>query len=186
MRNPKVAHRYAKSLLGLASERKVGEEVEKDLRLIDRMLTDNRELKVFLHSPVVKSAKKNKVLEALLQGNVSELTLAFIRILTSKGREMLLPEIVFHYLEQSRHQKGIVAANVTSASPLAEDDKARVAELLRLFNHDGGVELTETVDPEIIGGFILKVEDRMVDASVSSQLRRLRREFTENLYEASL
>lgn len=186
MKNTKVAHRYAKSLLGLATERNEADRVEHDFSVISKVLRETRDLRVFLKSPVVKSDKKQQVLLAIFGEHVGELMMAFLRILTVKGREMLLKEIAESYVEQIRRRKGIMVASVVTASALADESRDVINHLVTELNEGGDIVLTEEVDPEIVGGFVLKIEDKMVDASVLSQFRKLRRQYTKNLYEAAM
>lgn len=186
MRDTKVAHRYAKSILGLAAERKEADRIEADFALITRVLNENRELRVFLKSPVVKADKKTKVLLAVYGDHISELMVAFVKILTAKTREYLLLDIAQSYLDQIRVQKGIMTATIESAAELDVDSLKAIHELVTKFNKEGEIVLTEITKPEIIGGFILKVEDKMIDASVAGHLTKLRRQFTKNLYETQL
>lgn len=186
MRNPKVAHRYAKSLLDLAQERNQQDEVRNDMTLILETIRESRDLDVLLHSPVIKVDKKEKILEALFGQHISELSIGFLRIMTSKGREGLLEEIAENYIQQIKIKKGILTAEVTTAAKADEATRADILAQLKKLNPDGEIEITENVDPELIGGFVIKVEDKMIDASVRTQLRKLRREFTDNSYEAAL
>lgn len=186
MSNPKVAYRYAKSLLDLATERGEADVVEKDLAVIVQALDENRDLRVFMNSPVVKSDKKEKVLDAIFGGRISILTSSFVRIITSKGRERLLHEVAGQYLRQIRVKKGIMTASVVTATPLDNASRIEIHRLVTKLNENREIVITETIDPEIIGGFVLKVEDKMVDASVLSHFRKLRMEFTKNLYEAAI
>jgi len=186
MRDTKVAYRYAKSILGLASERNEGDRIEADFALMSRVLNESRDLRVFLKSPVVKADKKQKVLNAVFGNHISELMMAFVRILTSKGREYLLLDIAQSYLDQTRVRKGIMTATIESAGTLDQESLKEVHQLVTKFNHSGEIVLTEVIKPELIGGFILKVEGKMIDASVAGHLTKLRRQITKNLYEAQL
>jgi F-type H+-transporting ATPase subunit delta len=185
MRNTKVAHRYAKSLLDLATERGEIELVEVDMVNLMNMARDSRDLRAMLSSPVIPSDKKEKVLNALFGDHQSQLGIAFMRILASKGREAYLPEIAAHYLELMKQRKGILIAEVRTATPLTDELRAQIKVIIGKMKK-GDAEITEVVDPAVIGGYILKVEDIMVDASVSTQLRKLRREFTDNPYEVKI
>ena len=106
----------------------------------------------------------------------------FIAILVRKGRVGILGHIADAFTQLLRQMKGIQSAEVTTAVPLDGGAKDRLlSELKRL--HNGEVELKETVNADLIGGFVLRVEDRMLDASVRQSLNRLRRELTEHDYE---
>jgi F-type H+-transporting ATPase subunit delta len=186
MKNTKVAYRYAKSLLGLASERGETDRIEADFGLMLPAMRENRELRVFLNSPVVNSDKKEKVLQAVFGAHVSELMNAFMRILTAKGRETLLLEIAESYLDQIRRQKGIMSATVLSAVPIDDEVRQSFSTIVKTLNKEGDIALNEEVDPELIGGFKLIIEDTMVDASVQAQLKKLRMAYSKNLYESAL
>jgi F-type H+-transporting ATPase subunit delta len=186
MRNPKVAHRYAKSLLELAAEKGQADAVENDMRLIASTIEESRDLALLLASPVVKSDKKEKILESIFGAHTTDLTSAFVRIITSKGREAVLEEVAKHYVELIMKRKGILSAQVVTAVPMGDDTRAAMKQMVERLNPQGTVAIEEVVNPDIVGGFVLKVEDQMIDASVLSQLRKLHREFDDNSYEASL
>ena len=182
MASKRVASRYAKALLGLASERNELDCVESELLTINSLLDASREFKLLLVNPVVKPDKKKSILQAIFQDGISELTLGFINILVTKGREPLLPEIVGEALSQLRLMKNIQTAEVRSATQLEDSTRAKIlAEVAKV--HDGEIELNETVDPDLLGGFILKMDDKQIDASLKRQLSTLRRKLTEHDYE---
>lgn len=185
MRNTKVAHRYAKSLLDLAAERGEVEQVERDMVALAHMAKESRELRAVLGSPVIKGDLKEKVLNALFGAGQSKLGGAFMKILADKGRVNYLPDIAVRYVELVKARNGVLSAEVRTAAPLTEEMRNRIVEVISKMR-PGVPEIKEIIDPEVIGGFVLKVEDNMIDASVSSQLRKLRREFTDNPYEARI
>lgn len=185
MLNPKVAQRYAKSLINLAAERKEIDAVEKDMNLILSTLEESRDLRLLLQSPVVNTDKKEKILDAIFGDHITEMTKGFVRILTSKGRESLLLEVSARFVELVKQGKGILTAKVITASKLSEADRATINKMVEGISR-GTAEVEEVIDPNIVGGFILKVEDKMIDASVTSQLRKLRRNFTDKTYESAL
>lgn len=182
MASPRVAHRYAKSLISLAQEQNVLENIKADLILLSGTLRASDELSLMLASPIVVGDKKLAVLNAVFASKVSELTMAFIRILVEKGRESMLAGVASAGLSLIRDLNNVRVVEVTTASGLDESTRERVlAEVKKL--HDGDIEMNERVDGDIIGGYILKMDDRMVDASTRRQLQLLRRELTEHDYE---
>lgn len=181
MRISKAANRYAKSLLDLSVEQGKLEEVYKDMDSVAKTLAGSRDLMVMLKSPVIKPESKSKVLTEVFSGNVGEMTFKFIALITEKGRESLLGGIASAFVLQYKAFKNISQAEVISAAPLDGESKTKVEALLQKLA-PGLSELKESIDPELIGGFVIKVGDQMIDASVSTQLRELRREFTDNLY----
>jgi F-type H+-transporting ATPase subunit delta len=182
MASKRVASRYARALLGLASERNELDRVEEELRMIASLVDDSREFELMLISPVVKPYKKKNILQAIFKDSFSDLISEFINILVTKGRESLLPTIVVEALLQLRIKKNIQAVEVRSATPLEESTRDIVlAEIAKI--HDGTIELNETIDPDLIGGFILRMDDKQIDASIKRQLSTLRRKLTEHDYE---
>jgi len=181
MKNLKASNRYAKSLLGLAVERGQLEDVYKDMTDVSNTVEESRELQLLLQSPIIKPDTKSKVLSEIFSSNVGELTKAFINILTEKGREGLLGGISEAFIMQYKVHKNLAQAEVVSAAPLDAESKAKVEAIVAKIA-EGEAEIKETVNPDLIGGFIVKVGDKMIDSSIASQLKELKREFTENQY----
>lgn len=182
MASPRVAYRYAKSLISLAQEQNALEKIQDDLLLLSGTLRASDELGLMLASPIVMGDKKLAVLDAIFSSKVSDLMMAFIRILVEKGRESMLAGVVSAGMALIRDLNNVRVVEVTTATGLDERTRERVlAEVKKL--HDGDIEMNERVDENIIGGYILKMDDRMVDASTRRQLQLLRRELTEHDYE---
>lgn len=178
----RVASRYAKALLGLASERDELKAVESDINTLSTLIDSSKEFELLLVSPVVKPDQKKAVLTALLKDKLSEVTFMFIILLVSKGREGAVASIVEEAKSQLRAMNNIQAATVKTASPLDDDSRAKIlAQVAKL--HNGEVELKEIVDPEILGGFVLRLDDKEIDASIKRQLNTLGRKLTEHDYE---
>lgn len=181
----RVSSRYAKSLLNLAFEQGKLEAVYEDMTLIDATCADSRDLVLLLKSPVIKADKKLSILNAVFGGKVGELTMAFIQLLTKKKREQYIDEIAYSFLNQYKEHKNILSAVITTAVEL--DDKVR-KEVLDLVKKSGDQEVavTEKVDKDILGGFVLRIGDTQVDSSLKSKLQKLTRSFNENPYISEL
>ena len=178
----RVASRYAKALLGLASERGELGAIDSDINTLSSLVDSSREFELLLVSPVIKPDQKKSVIEALLKDKISEATFSFIMLLVSKGRESIVPSIIEETKAQLRTMNNIQAATVKTASPLDHDSRAKIlAEVAKL--HNGEVELKEIVDPGILGGFVLRMDDKEIDASIKRQLSTLGRKLTEHDYE---
>jgi len=182
MKITKAANRYAKSLLDLSIEKGNVEAVYEDMVSLAKTVAGSKDLQIMLNSPVIKPDAKAKVLTQVFSGNVSEITSKFITLIAEKGRESLLGGIASGFVLQYKAFKNVSQAEVVSAAPLDAESKSKVEAILQKLA-PGLSDLTETIKPELLGGYIIKVGDQMVDASVSSQLRELRRELSENLYE---
>jgi F-type H+-transporting ATPase subunit delta len=182
----RVASRYAKSLLDLAEERGTLEQVKDDMDLFNKTLTENRDLRLLLRNPIVKHDKKLAILRAVFGGKVSDLTEKFFTIVTQKNRESALEFIGSEFLIQYNSLRGVQTAEVTTAMPLTPELRAEVQTLVRQQTGLQQVILTEKVDASLIGGFVLRVGDRLLDDSVSFRLRKLRTEFSKNPYQSQL
>lgn len=182
MAAPRVASRYAKSLLTLAEERKELDVIERDIQTVLQTVKASEELQMLLASPVLKPDQKQRVLDAIFKPHLAPLMMEFITILVRKGRVGKLAHIAESCTMMLRQMKGIQTAEVITAVALESSAKERLlGELKRL--HQGDVELKETINPDVIGGFVLRIEDRMLDASVRRSLNAMRRQLTEHDYD---
>ncbi|WP_221393363.1 ATP synthase F1 subunit delta [Dyadobacter sp. NIV53] len=168
-----VASRYAKSLIDLAKEKNVLEVVIEDMKLFKDTADKNRGLMLALKSPVVRHEKKLNILKALFQDRVDPVSYSIFTIITKKNRESILDAIADEFIKQYNEYKGILKATVITTTPLTE-------ELRKQFNNivatatGKRIELEEKIDPKLIGGYILRVNDRQIDASLRSRLNELK------------
>ncbi|RYZ21511.1 MAG: ATP synthase F1 subunit delta [Chitinophagaceae bacterium] len=180
MLSPRLAGRYAKSLLDLAVERGQLETVYADMQYLGALIKSSRDLAVMLKSPVVSSDKKQAVINAITAGNIGELTLAFTRLLVAKHREGELVEIIPAFLSQYRAHKGIHTVKLTTATPVSDAVKDRILAQVRSASSIDKIELETSVNPDIIGGFVLQTGDQLVDASIAYELQEIGRQFDKN------
>ncbi|MEP2669990.1 MAG: ATP synthase F1 subunit delta [Cyclobacteriaceae bacterium] len=178
----RAASRYVRSLLGLAQEQGVLDEVHKDMQFIDKTCNENLELVSLLRSPIIKSDKKKAVLYKIFEGKVQKLTMAIIDIVTRKNRESILPSIAREFHNAYNDFKGIQKATITSTVALDADILKEVEEMVKKLSEKKIIELEERVDSSLIGGFILNVGDKQVDASISNKLKSLKVMFKKNPY----
>lgn len=182
MKGIRISSRYAKSLLALSNEKGKTDEVFADMALVSSTIAENRDLKVLLMSPVIKPDTKLKVLNAIFASKTSEMSKLFIELLTKKGREGMLGEIADSYVAQVKEFKNVVSAHVVSAIALDDETRSTMKGLAAKLAQGKTIELTEKIDADLIGGFILQVGDHRVDASVSGEIKGLKREFQKNPY----
>ena len=174
--------RYAKALLDLSEERALSAAVAEDMVFVREALASSRDLQVFLSSPVVKPYQKKKVLNQVFSG-LSELSQKFILLVVDHGREALLSQIAVNYMEAHRRRLGTVSAKVSSAVALSSAQRAQI-EAAILASGAKSVEITEEVNPDLIGGLVVRVGDKQIDTSIAQSLRSLDRSFQKNLYIA--
>ncbi len=182
MADTRAALRYVRSLLDLAVERNALEEVHRDMLLFSEVTAKSRPLALLLQNPIIKHDQKLAVLRKVFEGKVHSLTMAFFEIITRKNREPILVSVAREFHNAYNEYKGIGKATVVSASPLDAATRAEFEKLVKRYSDKKQVELIEEVDPDLIGGFVLKVGDRQVDASIRSKLKTLRMQFSENPY----
>jgi len=182
MSNQRVASRYVKSLLGLAVEQNALDAVSRDMQMFDQLCDSNREFLVMLRSPIIKHERKRDILEKIFKGKVHNLTWAILDIITRKNREPLLPAIANDFHRAYNEYHGIGEASVTSAVAIDPALRAEVETIVRKLSRREKIELIEKVDPALIGGFVINVGDRRIDASVAGQLRSLKLNFSHNPY----
>jgi F-type H+-transporting ATPase subunit delta len=178
--NPRLAARYAKSILDLAIEKDQLEAVYNDMLFLQAAFKSSRELVVLLKSPVVKADKKDKILDAIGDGRISVITATFNKLLVRKNRESYLPEIVTAFIDQYKVHKGIRVAKLTTATPVSDDLKESILLKVRAGQQIQQIELHTEVDEALIGGFVLELGDQLVDASVAYELKNIRKQFENN------
>jgi F-type H+-transporting ATPase subunit delta len=182
MADSRAASRYVKSLIGLAIEKNVLENVHNDMQLFAKVCEENKAFNVMLKSPVIPHHKKSDILEKLFKGKVNALTMGFFDIITKKNREPLLPAIAREFHNAYNEHKGIRKATVTSAAPLDPSLRTQFNDVVKKLSNKSQVELVERVDPEMIGGFVLNVGDRQIDASIKNKIKSLKIKFSQNPY----
>jgi F-type H+-transporting ATPase subunit delta len=180
MLNPRLAGRYAKSLIDLALEKGQLEAVHNDMQYMNILMKNSSELVTILKSPVIPGDKKIKVLDALTTGKIGPVTASFYRLLITKGRESHLPEIVYAFIEQYKVNKGIHTVTLTTAVPVSDEVKNSIIAKIREGAHMKEVELETIVQENIIGGFILEADGRRVDVSIAYDLAVIKKQFSNN------
>ena len=180
MPNPRLATRYAKSLIDLAIERGELEKVFADMQWLNGVCKSNKDFVNLLRSPIIKGDTKKKILEAVTTGNISEMTAGFNRLLITKGRESNLPEISNAFITAYKLKKNIHTVKLTTASPVNEAVKNAIVAQIKKNPIYKNIEIEEKVDPDLIGGFVLQVGDQLVDASIAYDLRTIAKQFDNN------
>lgn len=180
MLNPRLAGRYAKSLIDLSIEKDQLEAVYKDILYMNDLMRLSSEFVTILKSPVIASDKKQKVVEALTAGKIGIITSSFYSLLIKKGRESFLPDIVYAFIEQYKEYKGIHTVTLTTAMPVSDGVKNYIIKKIKEAGNMKEVELESLVQENIIGGFILEADGRRVDASVAYDLANIKKQFSNN------
>jgi F-type H+-transporting ATPase subunit delta len=170
----KISNRYAKSLLNLCKEKNILEEVVGDVSAFLEM-TENRDFELFLRSPIIQSDKKLAVFQELLGGNVNAEMMDFLKMVVRKGRENILPEILEVFLSKYNELKGVTNVVLTSAVELSETEVEKIAAKLKNTSlTSDNVAFTKKVDPALIGGFIIEIDDKRYDASIAGKMQKMK------------
>ncbi|MGD0583053.1 MAG: ATP synthase F1 subunit delta [Bacteroidales bacterium] len=173
MNDSKISVRYSRALFQTAVEKNLLDKVYQDMIFISELCRMD-EVKEVLKSPIIVPSKKKSILFSVLQKNIEPVTLSLVDILIKNGREDHLPAVARVFRDETLKYRGITESSLTTAVQVSEKIRKEIIELISsVFKTK--VELKETVDSEIIGGFILRVNDNYIDASVRSKLRTIRK-----------
>jgi F-type H+-transporting ATPase subunit delta len=168
--------------LELAREKGVLEQVHNDMLLFDRICKQNRDLVRMLQSPIIASDKKFEILKKVFGTQMNAISVAFLDILRKKNRESYLPAISKEVHRQYNKLHGIRLARVITAVPLDTTLRDAIQKLSKQIA-GSDIEFHEEVNPSVVGGFQLLVEDKILDLSVKKQLLELKRQFSYNPYQ---
>jgi F-type H+-transporting ATPase subunit delta len=174
MNNSKISVRYARAIFQSALEKKNLDKVYQDMIFISE-ICNNPETKEFLKSPIIIPSKKEAVFHGMLKGNVEDVTLSLLDLIVKNGRESFIPMIALNFIHETKKYKGITESELTTAVKVDDSVRKQVTDLISdIFKTK--VELKENIDPGIIGGFILQIDDKYIDASIKNKLRKIKKE----------
>ncbi|MFP4471106.1 MAG: ATP synthase F1 subunit delta [Bacteroidales bacterium] len=176
-----ISQRYARAIFDLAREMNALEEVKEDMDTLREVTFQNPRFKRVMASPIIPAGKKNSILKGIFGKHFHTLTMRFLQLLTRKEREVYLREITESFEKLYKDHHNIITVTVTSTVALNKENREELLNLLNEQTHKT-VDLVEEVDEELIGGFVIKMEDRKYDASIRQKLERLRKRFEKNLY----
>ena len=168
----KAAKRYAKALFEMASANL--DAVQKDMQFIDRLFNTQPELRKIIDDPTIAASKKLQIIQKILGDKITGDTRKLIDLLGKKDRLNLLPDISKAFNELYKQHKGIREAQVITAVPLTDDLKNKILQQIKDLTGSREIKLTNEVDPDIIGGFILNMDDLRYDASISGKLAKIK------------
>lgn len=177
----KITIRYAAAFFDLAEEKGVVENAYEDMMLLGRICASNHDFVRMLQNPVINADKKNKVITHIFGASVNKISLSFMSLMIRKRRERYLPSIAEAFADLYKASKGIKTAFVTSAIELNTTEKAGVLEILSKLT-DKKIDLVEITNEALLGGFVLNLDDFQVDQSVSTKVKKLKKDFEKNLF----
>jgi len=175
MNDSKIPVRYAKALFDIALEQDVLDSVYENMRLV-LSVCSMKEVKHVLDNPVIPPVKRKEILVSLFPGALEPLTVKFIDLIFDNGRENYIIAASRDFIELTKRHRGITEVTLTTAIPVNDIIRGEIATMIKE-GRNGKIEFIERVDSSIIGGFILRIDDSYVDASVKNKLNRFRKEF---------
>jgi F-type H+-transporting ATPase subunit delta len=182
MANPRLARRYAKSLIDLSTELNQLDPVHDDIVLLNSVSQQSREFVLMLKSPIISADKKYKIIQAITSGKISKTTQTFIKLLSAKNRESFLPDIITAFIEQFNKIQGIHKVKLTTATPVSDEIKKSFITKIESASSINNIELESIVDEKLIGGFVLEMEGKLIDASILRDLNDVKKQFQNNDY----
>jgi F-type H+-transporting ATPase subunit delta len=175
-----IAGRYASALFELAEEQKATDKVGADLKAFGKMLEESADLQALCRNPVFTSEQQVAALETLLgKAGISGIAANFLKVVGAKRRLFAVDGMIRGYEALVDAKNGVVKAEVTVPAALSAANKNAVLEALKGVTGGKSISLNEKVDPSIIGGLIVKVGSKMVDASLRTKLNSIKNAMKE-------
>lgn len=181
MKPLRLTYRYAKAFLDLAIDEGKSKECYKDMSIILQACYQSRELRNFLKSPVIKTQKKKTILKEVFGDKITVISQKFVNIITTKKREALLQEIAKNVISLYKKHNQIESATVITAFPINEALREKIISFIQR-DTNKKVDLQEVIKKSIIGGTIIQMNNKQLDASISRTMTELKQTFNQNLY----
>ena len=174
-----ISVRYAKALFMLGKEKNLLSSIKEDMDYIAAVCNQSVDFKEFLKNPVVQSSKKTQVIKRIFETKISELSLRFLELIVKNKREVFIPMISLNVLDLIRKEKNIKTALLITASEL---DEKLLEKTKKILEKELGtkVDLTARTSPHIIGGIILQIDGKQYDASIATQIKKLKKEMLKS------
>lgn len=167
-----VVEPYAEALMSLAKSNDLVDQFGDTIRSLIGLIEETPELRSFLENPVIKDEDKKAVIRQIV-GNANQYLVNFLMLLVDRRRIVFVEAIAQKYLELQRKLNNTVLAEITSATELTDEQRQTISDKVKELTSAAGVELSTSIDPELIGGAVIKVGSQVYDASLREQLRRI-------------
>lgn len=171
----KLSIRYAKALFDLAVEKNMLGQIKDDMALVEASVKGSKELQTLVESPVIKAEQKLAALRGIFESKISAESMSFIALLVKKHREAAVLEVVNAFTGLYNQKNNIVAVTLKTATPVSEETKEKIKKSI-----SGNVALTTEIHPDLIGGFVLEYNNKLMDASVARSLELMKQQFSKN------
>jgi len=169
----RVANRYTKALFELAVEEKKIEIVRSDFDMIESVLKESGQFSELIHNPLIPASQKARLMQQIFENKLDRLTYNFLILLCNKKRSDLLPEIIKKFYQKLLDYQGVITGLVISSQPIAQEQLESIHKKVSA-GTGRKVQLSQEIDQSLLGGFIIKIKDTVIDLSVKNQLSKLR------------
>ena len=179
MRTSKVAKRYAQGLLEFSTDSNSTTELFSEMKEVVKILKSSKELNSFFATPILDSKKKISIAGEIFK-SFSLTSRNFISLIIKQGREIQLQQIAQEYINKVETLEGLQKVSLTSATQLSAENIDAILKSTNLVNASQKFDLQTNINPGVLGGYILRVGDQQIDASVRSKISQLKKEFQLN------
>jgi F-type H+-transporting ATPase subunit delta len=173
MNQSKISVRYAKAIFETAIEKNILHDVFVDLNLISKTISENQDFYSVISSPIIKPSEKLALMSNVFKSSVSEITMSFIGLLITNNRETYISDIVRVFSVLYRKEKNIKEVVLTTPTGLNSDIKERLISVVAE-STKSNVEIKENLNPEMIGGVVIRIDNLQLDLSIATQLREIK------------
>lgn len=174
-----ITVRYAKAFFATAKEKNLLEVFKADMQLVLDVCSSSSDFNLLLESPIVNESKKATLISAIFKGKINALTMNFLLLIVKNKREVHIPGISRNFLALTRKDQNIKSATLITATKMTEETISKIGELMEK-QLKTKVELSSEVDPEIIGGMVIRIDDKQYDASVATQIKKIKQKLLES------
>ena len=168
-----IAEPYAQALMSVAQSHNLTEEFGESFRALESLLEQSQDFRDFVMNPIINAESKKSVLRQVMGDDTNPYLINFLMLLVDKRRIIFLEQVASQYLEQLRKLNQTVLAEVTAARELSEAQTQAIIDRVKSLSNAQNVEIKTSINPDIIGGVIIKVGSKVFDASIRGQLRRI-------------
>ena len=169
----KIASPYARALFDFSVEKNIMHQVTADFQNLETFLSETAELTKYLNNPIVSQTAKREILAKTLESQINTETFKFLMILVNRNRINLLEAIINIYLELVYETASIKMIDVSTAVAFTTAQKNTLIKKLKELTNAREIRLVISVDPSLIGGFLIKTESKVIDFTIKNQLEQL-------------
>lgn len=179
MKGVRASIRYAKALMQLAQEHKLVDVIIVDAKMIHHLIETSDDFRIFLSSPLVRAEQKRNIMNSIFASKVNDLMLRFLDQIVSQGRESSTQTIMEKFIGLYNEINNIAQVSLSTAAPLSDASRKHLLDGLKAKYKFAQIELSETVDPELLGGMLMRIGDTQLDASIRRQLQNIEKELVQ-------